>query len=299
MSVSIVLYSTLVASVTSRFPEVVREQEHAVAPEEPRAVDDVRLALADELDQLRILFRRVLEVGVLDDHQVAGDRGEPAPQRRALAGVGLAQQREAELALQGVEDLARAVGRSVVDDDQLEAQRHGEHAANDFVNRGTLVEHGHHDRQQRISVDHGRAPPYHTMKRLVILAPNWLGDAVMAQPAIADVRRQMPDATIALAARGAIASLYGMVPDVDETLAVDGLSRHRFDAALLLPNSFQSALAAFRAGIPERWGYRTDWRGPLLTRSVRRTPGLHQVESYQQLVRELGFPADRRCRASS
>jgi heptosyltransferase-2 len=128
------------------------------------------------------------------------------------------------------------------------------------------------------------------MKRLVILAPNWLGDAVMAQPAIADVRRQMPGATIALAARGTISSLYGMVPEVDETLAVDGLGRHRFDAALLLPNSFQSALAAVRAGIPERWGYGTDWRAPLLTRRVRRVPGLHQVESYRQLVRVLGFP---------
>ena len=128
------------------------------------------------------------------------------------------------------------------------------------------------------------------MKRLVILAPNWLGDAVMAQPAITDVRRQMPGATIALAASGAIASLYGMVPEVDETVDVDGLGRHRFDAALLLTNSFRSALAAFRAGIPERWGYGTDWRGPLLTRGVRRAPGLHQVESYRQLVRELGFP---------
>jgi heptosyltransferase-2 len=129
------------------------------------------------------------------------------------------------------------------------------------------------------------------MKRLVILAPNWLGDAVMAQPAIADVRRAMPDATIVLAARGPIASLYGMTPDVDDTIAVESLGRHGFDAALLLPNSFQSALAVFRAGIPERWGYRTDWRGPLLTRSVHRTSGLHQVESYQRLVRELGVPS--------
>ena len=39
-----------------------------------------------------------------------------------------------------------------------------------------------------------------------------------------------------------------------------------FDAALLLPNSFHSALTGWRAGIPERWGYRTDFRGPLLTR---------------------------------
>src|SRR5262249_22429555 len=65
-----------------------------------------------------------------------------------------------------------------------------------------------------------------------------------------------------------------------------------FAAALLLPNSFHSALLVKRAGIPERWGYRTDWRGPLLTRAIERAPsGIHQVEYYQQLVHALGFPS--------
>ena len=59
-----------------------------MAAEEARAVDDVGLALADELDELRIFLRRVLEIGVLNDHEVAGDGGEAAPQRRALAPFG-------------------------------------------------------------------------------------------------------------------------------------------------------------------------------------------------------------------
>jgi heptosyltransferase II len=64
------------------------------------------------------------------------------------------------------------------------------------------------------------------------------------------------------------------------------------DAALLLPNSFRSALTAKRAGVPERWGYSTDWRGLLLTRGVPRPPrGLHQIDYYTHLVRALGFPA--------
>src|SRR5712671_4684117 len=127
------------------------------------------------------------------------------------------------------------------------------------------------------------------MKRLVILAPNWLGDAVMAQPAIADVRRALPQATIAVAARPAIAALFGMIPDVDETLAIDQVRRSGFEAALLLPNSFRAALVVFRAGIRERWGYRANWRAALLTRRIRQNKGLHQVESYQRLVRALGF----------
>jgi len=144
------------------------------------------------------------------------------------------------------------------------------------------------------------------MKRLVILAPNWLGDAVMALPAIADVRRAAPDAQITVAARPAIAPLFRLVPDVNDTIvlstppAIHDLGRWRtlgaelaggdFDTALLLPHSMHAALLVSRAGIPERWGYRTGWRGNLLTRAIGRTSGLHQVKSYQQLVHALGFP---------
>ena len=145
------------------------------------------------------------------------------------------------------------------------------------------------------------------MNRLLILAPNWLGDAVMALPAIADLRRAARDASITVAARRSVAPLFGMVGDVNEVLPLEVRrpTRHvaawrelgaelrgkRFDAALLLPNSFQAALMAKRAGIPERWGYRTEWRGPLLTRGVDRAPSsVHQVDYYQQLVHTLGFP---------
>jgi heptosyltransferase-2 len=132
------------------------------------------------------------------------------------------------------------------------------------------------------------------VKRLVVVAPNWLGDAVMALPAIADVRRGLPAASIVVAARPSVAPLFTLVRDVDEvlTLPKDGSwPLAGCDAALLLPNSFHSALMVARAGVPERWGYRTDWRGLLLTRAVPRAPsGVHQVESYRHLVRALGFP---------
>ena len=134
------------------------------------------------------------------------------------------------------------------------------------------------------------------MNRLVILAPNWLGDAVMALPAIADVRRAVPSASITVAARGSIAPLFALAPDVDETLTLGGaeaetLAAGRFDTALLLPNSTRAALVARRAGIPERWGYRTGWRGALLTRAIPAPRGVHQIEYYQHLVRALAFPS--------
>ena len=128
------------------------------------------------------------------------------------------------------------------------------------------------------------------MERLVILAPNWLGDAVMALPAIADVRRAAPRAHIAVAAKGSIAPLFQIVADVNDVISVDGLNTG-FDTALLLPNSFRSALVVKQAGIAERWGYRTQWRRPLLTRAIAPRAGVHQAEYYQQLVRALGFPS--------
>ena len=86
MSVSIVLYSTFVSSVSTRLPQVVREQEHAVPAEEPRPVHDVGPPAANQLDERRILLRRVFQIGVLDDHDVApSPAANPAPQRRALA----------------------------------------------------------------------------------------------------------------------------------------------------------------------------------------------------------------------
>ena len=148
---------------------------------------------------------------------------------------------------------------------------------------------------------------------LLIFAPNWLGDAVMALPAIADLRRALPDATIDIAARGGIAPLFALASGVNDVVilekgrgAEDGsalVRRRACDVALLLTNSFQTALTAWRAGVPERWGYRADWRGPLLTRAIMPpTDSLHQAAHYQYLVRALGYangPLEPRLEASA
>ena len=127
----------------------------------------------------------------------------------------------------------------------------------------------------------------------MIVAPNWLGDAVMALPAVADVRRGRPGASLVVAARPSIAPLFSLVPGVDDVVVLPARGAAPLsgcDVALLLPNSFHSALTAARAGIRERWGYRGDWRGALLTRAIDRPPaGVHQIDSYQRLVASLGF----------
>ncbi|MGH9385900.1 MAG: glycosyltransferase family 9 protein, partial [Vicinamibacterales bacterium] len=58
--------------------------------------------------------------------------------------------------------------------------------------------------------------------RIVIVAPNWLGDAVMALPAVADIRRHFRGARLVVAARRSIAPLFSLVDDVDEVLELPG-----------------------------------------------------------------------------
>jgi heptosyltransferase-2 len=142
--------------------------------------------------------------------------------------------------------------------------------------------------------------------RVVVLTPNWLGDAVMALPAIAAVRRHHAGARLAVAARASTAALFRMVAGVDEVVPLEAgggwrgaagaaadaraLAAVGAEVAILLPNSFRCAWTAWRAGIPERWGFAADLRGRLLTRRVARPRGpRHQAEYYGALVAGLGM----------
>ena len=92
------------------------------------------------------------------------------------------------------------------------------------------------------------------MKRVVVLAPNWLGDVVMALPAMAAVRQWFADAHLAVAARPSVAPVLSMADGLDGVITLTGrddardLAAGRFDAALLLPNSFAAAWLARQAG---------------------------------------------------
>jgi heptosyltransferase-2 len=142
--------------------------------------------------------------------------------------------------------------------------------------------------------------------RVLIIAPNWLGDAVMALPAIADVKRRFPAARLTVAARRSVADMFALAPDADDvvTLGWSGRwwQRRAFqgdvtrlrelgaDIAVLFPNSFATAWLVSQASVPARWGYATDFRRRLLSRAVRRpSGGRHQGAYYQHLTSALGF----------
>ena len=132
--------------------------------------------------------------------------------------------------------------------------------------------------------------------RLIVRAPNPLGDAIMSLPAIAVLRAAFPEAHLVVAAVAAVAPLFEEItvalPNallvVDKTREASQLREARADAAVLLTNSFRTAWVCRQAGIPERWGYRAYGRSMLLTQAIPRPrQRVHQSEYYLHLVRDL------------
>jgi heptosyltransferase-2 len=145
----------------------------------------------------------------------------------------------------------------------------------------------------------GTGGPVRAVRRVLVRAPNWIGDAVLSLAAVRDLRRNFPAARLEVLARRHVADLYRAVAEVDDvrlstgSLGGDAAAlRGAFDAALLLPNSFGAALLAFAARIPERWGYARDGRGFLLTRRARvprAVGGSSEVYYYRAMLAGLGF----------
>jgi heptosyltransferase-2 len=136
---------------------------------------------------------------------------------------------------------------------------------------------------------------------LVVRLPNWLGDTVMALPALAALRAARPDALVTAVGPWAPLLTGQAVADVLLGYPRDGRTRRKLavamramrpDAAVLLPNSFESALAARRWGARIRLGYDTDMRHALLTHMIDLpSPRRHQVDEYTGLLEAADIPA--------
>ena len=136
-------------------------------------------------------------------------------------------------------------------------------------------------------------------------ATNWIGDAVMSIPALEAIRKRFPDAHITILARPWVSDVYRDAPfcdaielytpkpgmkDWNAKLALARkLQAQRFDAALILPNSFDAALICRLAKIPIRIGYSRDGRGILLTHAIPRPKDgeipAHERFYYLELLR--------------
>jgi len=138
--------------------------------------------------------------------------------------------------------------------------------------------------------------------KLIIRVPNWVGDAVMAMPAVDNVREMTGADRIAVMSRPATAPLFANHPDIDDVVVIDDkkyrlrgpqkaaekIKDHAYDIGVILPPSFSSALIFKLAGVTGRIGFAGDRRSFLLTRAVKPPEEkMHRVRQYLYLLEKL------------
>lgn len=115
---------------------------------------------------------------------------------------------------------------------------------------------------------------------VLVVGPAWVGDMVMAQSLFKLLRQQNPNLAIDVLAPAWSLPLLARMPEVRRAIAMPlghgklalgvryrlgrELRTHRYDQAILLPNSLKSALTPWFAGIPQRTGWRGEMRYGLL-----------------------------------
>jgi heptosyltransferase-2 len=118
------------------------------------------------------------------------------------------------------------------------------------------------------------------LRKILVVAPNWIGDALMAQPLLARLRDKLGQFRLEALAPPWVAPVLRRMPEVDEVIESDlrhgalalrtrwrlgrQLKGRAYDQAIVLPNSWKSALVPFFADIPLRSGYVGESRYGLL-----------------------------------
>jgi heptosyltransferase-2 len=143
--------------------------------------------------------------------------------------------------------------------------------------------------------------------RWLVRSPNPLGDACMSLPAVRALKRSRPGIHLTVSCRANLAPMWEAQEEVDAVipfakslnpLQVGKLLRSHgpFDAGLLLPNSFRSALELRLGGVKPLTGYSRYQRGILLGTAVTEEASPagkeHHVHRYLQLVAAIGVPIE-------
>ena len=120
-----------------------------------------------------------------------------------------------------------------------------------------------------------------TSPNILVVLPSWIGDTIMSQSLLFELKRIYSNCNIDVIARPYISELIDLIPEINQKLFLDishgsfGLSKrlslvkeikkNKYTDVYILPNSFKSALIPWLAGIPNRIGYTTELRHLLLT----------------------------------
>ncbi len=143
------------------------------------------------------------------------------------------------------------------------------------------------------------------MTRILIVAPSWVGDMVMAQTLLIRLKALYPDCRIDVLAPAWVLPLVDHMPQVRRGIAspfghgqlrlIDRYKfarqfRHQYDWAIVLPNSLKSALIPWFAGIPKRTGFVGELRYGLLNdaRQLDKTRYPLMVERFALLAEPAG-----------
>jgi heptosyltransferase-2 len=145
---------------------------------------------------------------------------------------------------------------------------------------------------------------------VAVFLPNWIGDAVMATPALRALRQHFAGARLTGVMRSYVAGVLEGGDWFDEVIISQGkglfqsvaptalrLRRQKIDLAVLLPNSFRSAVTAWLGGCRQRVGYARFGRAALLTdvlqpeREANGKLRIHPVvDAYNRLAEHMGCP---------
>ena len=146
------------------------------------------------------------------------------------------------------------------------------------------------------------------MQSILIIAPNWIGDAVSTQPLLANLKALYPDSKIDILASHWVAPIYRACSEVHEVIEAKfehkklqwslrkklakELEAKNYQACFVLPNSFKSALIPWLANIPFRIGYRGEMRFGLINstldnpRKVNRPPMVEHYSALSELLKD-------------
>jgi heptosyltransferase-2 len=139
------------------------------------------------------------------------------------------------------------------------------------------------------------------MWKILIYAPNWIGDAVMTVPFISQLKQGYPDSEISIICKNWVADVFSTLPEIKDIIQFNRedykvnyrskkiakkLSVETYDLGFLLSDSFSSARLLYKANITRRIGYRGQFRMWMLTDSLslKKTQYLHRTDKYLQLL---------------
>ena len=144
------------------------------------------------------------------------------------------------------------------------------------------------------------------MYRILVVGPSWVGDTVLAQPLFRRLHERRAQLELDVLAPAWTLPLLRRMPEVAETIAspfghgeiklaerwrlASLLAQRGYDQAVVLPNSFKSALIPRLAGIRLRTGYIGEFRYPLLNDTRKLDEQAHPLlaEQYAALADPAG-----------